>query len=146
MYHYWPLFAVKLHYLGYFAVIWIQMWIFYPDFLSRCRFWSGWTQIYLTYCNVALLDLICCKMALFGLFCCNLDPDPDFWSICRFWSGWAQIYLTYCNVPLLGLICPKMPLLGLFCCNRIQIQTFDPDADFDQDGPRYTALTVIYHY
>ena len=21
-----------------------------------------------------------------------------------------------------------------------------PDADFDQDGPRYTELTIMYHY
>ena len=31
MYHYWPLFAVKWHYLGYFDVIWIQIWIIDPD-------------------------------------------------------------------------------------------------------------------
>ena len=31
MYHYWALFAVKWHYLGYFAVIRIQIWIFDPD-------------------------------------------------------------------------------------------------------------------
>ena len=31
MYHYWPLFAVKWHYLGYFAVIRIQIFFFYPD-------------------------------------------------------------------------------------------------------------------
>ena len=59
-----------------------------------------------------------------------------------------------------------MPLLGLFCCNPdpyhshfdpdadagyfdviwIQIWIFDPDAVFDQDGPRYTELTVMYYY
>ena len=31
MYNYWPLFAVKWHYLGYFNVIWIQIRIFNPD-------------------------------------------------------------------------------------------------------------------
>ena len=31
MYNYWPLFAVKWHYLGYFDVIWIQIRIFDPD-------------------------------------------------------------------------------------------------------------------
>jgi len=31
MYNYWPLFAVKCHYLGYFDVTWIQIWIFDPD-------------------------------------------------------------------------------------------------------------------
>ena len=29
---------------------------------------------------------------------------------------------------------------------RIQIRIFVPDADFDQDRPRYTELTVMYHY
>ena len=34
MYNYWPLFAVNWHYLGYFDVIWIQIWKFdpYADF------------------------------------------------------------------------------------------------------------------
>ena len=31
MYNYWPLFAVKWHYLGQFDVIWNQIWIFDPD-------------------------------------------------------------------------------------------------------------------
>ena len=39
-----------------------------------------------------------------------------------------------------------MPLFGLFFVIRIEIWIFDPDADFDQDGPRYTELTVRYHY
>ena len=26
------------------------------------------------------------------------------------------------------------------------MRIFYPDADFDQDGPRYTELTVMYHY
>ena len=29
---------------------------------------------------------------------------------------------------------------------RIQIRILYPDADFDQDGPRHTELTVMYHY
>ena len=78
--HYWPLFAIKWHYLGYFAVIWSRF------CLSRCRFWSGWIQIYLTYYDVRLLGLVWPKMSLFGLFCCN----PDLWSRCRFWSGWTR--------------------------------------------------------
>ena len=43
---------------------------------------------------------------------------------------------------------PKMPLFDLFCCNPDPDADFcfDPDADFDQDGPRYTKLTVMYHY
>jgi len=160
-----------------------------PDFCSRCRFWSGWTQIYLTYCNVPLLSLIYPNMALFGLFWCNPDPNLDLWTRCRFWWGWTQIYQTYCNVLLLSLICPKIALFGLFWCNpdpdldlwtrcrfwsgwtqiyqtycnvsllalkchylanvaviRIQIRILYPDADFDQDGPRHTELTVMYHY
>ena len=47
-------------------------------------------------------------------------------------------------VPLLAFNCCKIALFGLFCCNLIRI--FDPDADFDQDGPIYTELTVMYHY
>ena len=31
MYHYWGLFALKCHYLAYFAVIRIHIRIFYPD-------------------------------------------------------------------------------------------------------------------
>ena len=27
-----------------------------------------------------------------------------------------------------------------------QIRIFDRDADFNEDGPRYTELTVMYHY
>ena len=33
-----------------------------------------------------------------------------------------------------------------FVVIRLQIRIFDPDADFDQDGPKYTELTVMYHY
>ena len=122
----WALFAVKWHYLGCFAVMWSGFW-------SRRRFWSGWIQIYLTYCNVPLLGIIGPKMSLFGPFCCNPDPDADFWSRCRFWSGWTQIYRTYCNVQLLALICCELALFGLFWCNLGP----DPDlltiyyADFD---------------
>ena len=36
-----------------------------------------------------------------------------------------------------------MALFGLFYCNLIRI--CDPDADFDQDGPRYTKLIVMYN-
>ena len=119
-----------------------------PDSWSRCRFWSGWTQIYRTYCNVRLLGLICPKMTLLGLFCCNLDPDPDFCFRCRSWSRWTQIYLTYCNVPLLSLICPKMALFGLFWCNpdpdpdlwtRCRLIRMDPDILLN-------LITVMYHY
>ena len=39
-----------------------------------------------------------------------------------------------------------MPLLGLFCCNLDPDPDCEPDADFYQDGPRYTELTVMYHY
>ena len=64
-----------------------------PDVLCRCRFWSGWNQIYLTYCNVPLLALICCKMALFGLFCCNLD---FLYIFIYFWYGSIQIKICIC--------------------------------------------------
>jgi len=120
MYHYWALFTLIWHYLGYFDVIRIQIWICEPE----CRFLSGWTQIYQTYCYVLLLSLICPKIALFGLFWCNPDPDLDLWTRCRLWSGWTQIYQTYCNVASLALICCKMALFGLFCCNP------DPNLDF----------------
>ena len=118
------------------------------DFLCRCRFWSGWTQIYLTYCNVPLLGLIYPKVPLFGIFCCNTDLDPDFWSRCRFWSGWTQIYPMYCNVPLLGLIALKCHYLAYFAVIRIQIRFFfHPDEDFDQDGPSYWPLFAVkWHY
>ena len=36
--------------------------------------------------------------------------------------------------------------MAYFGVIRIQIRSFVPDADFDQDGPRYTELTVMYHY
>ena len=39
-----------------------------------------------------------------------------------------------------------MPLFGLFAVIWIQIRIFDPDADFDRDGPRYTELTLMYNY
>ena len=40
-----------------------------------------------------------------------------------------------------------MPLFGLYVAVIwIQIRILDPDADFDQDGPRYTELTVMYDY
>ena len=44
---------------------------------------------------------------------------------------------------LFGLKCHY---LGYFGVIRIQMWIFDPDADFDQDGPRYTELPVMYHY
>ena len=34
--------------------------------------------------------------------------------------------------------------LAYFAVIQIQIRIFDPDADFDQDGTRYTELTVMY--
>ena len=49
-----PLFAVKWHYVGYFAVIRIQIWIF--D--AHANFWFG----FLTYCKVSLCGLICGEM------------------------------------------------------------------------------------
>ena len=36
--------------------------------------------------------------------------------------------------------------LDYFAVTRIQIRICEPDADFDQDGARYTELTVMYHY
>ena len=40
-----------------------------------------------------------------------------------------------------------MPLFGLYVAVIwIQIRMLDPVADFDQDGPRYTELTVMYDY
>ena len=36
--------------------------------------------------------------------------------------------------------------MGYFDVIRIQIWICEPDADFEQDGPRYTKLTVMYHY
>ena len=36
--------------------------------------------------------------------------------------------------------------MGYFDVIRIQIRICEPDADFDQDGSRYTELTVMYHY
>ena len=39
-----------------------------------------------------------------------------------------------------------MPLFCLFCCNLDPDPDFVPDAEFDQDGSRYTKLTVMYHY
>ena len=44
---------------------------------------------------------------------------------------------------LFGITCHY---LGYFAVIRIQMQIFDSDADFDQDGLRYTELTVMYHY
>ena len=38
------------------------------------------------------------------------------------------------------------PYLGYFDVIRIQIRTCEPDADFYQDGPRYTELTVMYYF
>ena len=36
--------------------------------------------------------------------------------------------------------------MAYFAVIRIQIRICEPNADFDQDGPRYTTLTVMYHY
>ena len=36
--------------------------------------------------------------------------------------------------------------MAYFGVIRIQIQIFVPHADFDQDGSRYTELTVMYNY
>ena len=54
-----------------------------------------------------------------------------------------SIFQTYCNVLLLALKCHY---LAYFAVIWIQIRIFVPDADFDQDGPRYTLLTIIYYY
>ena len=106
MYHYWALFGLKWHYLGYIEAIRIQIRICEPD-----ADWSGWTQIYRTYCNVPSLALICCKMALFGLFCCNPDPDLDFWWTCRFWldgAKYTQLTVKYHYVAEFAVKCPNL--------------------------------------
>ena len=36
--------------------------------------------------------------------------------------------------------------MGYFDVIRIQIRICEPDADFDEDRPRYTELTVMYNY
>ena len=49
-----------------------------------------------------------------------------------------------------ALFALKWHYLGHFGVIRIQIwicePICEPDADFDQDGPRYTKLTVMYYY
>ena len=45
-----------------------------------------------------------------------------------------------------ALFAPKCHYQAYFAVIWIQIRIFVPDADFDQDGPRYTEPTVRYHY
>ena len=45
-----------------------------------------------------------------------------------------------------ALFALKWHYLGYADVIRIQIRICEPDADFAQDGPRCTELTVMYHY
>ena len=100
-------------------VIWIQILI--CD-LNRILIW-----IYMIYRKTPVSEF---KMPWFGLFWCNPDPDPDFWCRCRFWSGWTQIRPN--------IFARKCHYLAYFAVIRTQIRIFYLDAEFDQDGPKYT--------
>ena len=80
MYHYWALFALKCHYLAYFAV----MRIFNPD-ANFDQDGPRYTQRTVMYCNVPLFGLIfalkCHCLAYFAVIRIQMqifDPDADF--------------------------------------------------------------------
>ena len=67
MYHYWALFALKCHYLAYFAVIWIQILICDLNRILIC--------IYLIYRKTPVSG---CKLPWFGLFWCKSGSTSKF--------------------------------------------------------------------
>ena len=81
-------------------------------------------------------------MPLLGIFCCNPDPDRD-------WSDDVKLMnpdipnLVLCTIIIEPFFPLKWHYLGYFDVIRIQIRICEPDADFDQDGPRYTELTML---
>ena len=80
MYHYWALFAVKWHYLGYFAVIRIQIWILdaHADFdLDGAKYTELTVKCYYS----ALFALKCHYLAYFAVIRTQIricGPDADF--------------------------------------------------------------------
>ena len=83
MYQYWALFVIKWHYLGYFDVIRIQIWICEPDadFADFDQDGPRYTKLTVMYQYWALFALTWPDLGYFDVICIQIricEPDADF--------------------------------------------------------------------